>query len=117
MGILSNLSSQTYRGSKAVPGCEGPQQSHHQGEPQAPDSGGNCTSAGWSHGLHKGRHPQGLSTGTSDRGKQQVTGNKHPQRQVQVQENALWSQDVTGCLPDEDGPHHGMVPWSHRHPR
>ena len=29
-GILSNLSSQTYRGSKAMPGCEGPQQSHHQ---------------------------------------------------------------------------------------
>ena len=100
-----------------MPGCEGPQQSHHQGEPQAPDSGGNCTSAGWSRGLHKGRRPQGLPTGTSDQGKQQVTGNKHSQRQVQVQENALWSQDVTGCLPDEDGPHHGAVPWSHKHPR
>ena len=100
-----------------MPGCEGPQQSHHQGEPQAPDSGGNCSSAGWSHGLHKGRRPQGLSTGTSDRGKQQVTGNKHSQRQVQVQANALWSQDVTGCLPDEDGPHHGAVPWSHKYPR
>ena len=91
--------------------------SHHQGEPQAPDSGRNCTSAGWSRGLHKGRRPQGLSTGTSDRGKQQVTGNKHSQRQVQVQANALWSQDVTGCLPDEDGPHHGTVPWSHKHPQ
>ena len=65
-----------------MPGCEGPQQSHHQGEPQAPDSGGNCTSTGWSCGLHKGRCPQGLSTGTSDRGKQEVTGNKHSQRQV-----------------------------------
>ena len=32
------------------------------------------------------------------------------QRQIQVQANALWSQDVTGCLPDEDGPHHGAVP-------
>ena len=109
MGIFSNLSSQTYRGSKAMPRCKGPQQSHHQGEPQAPDSEGNCTSAGWSRGLHKGRCPQGLSTGTSDRGKQQVTGNKHPQRQVQVQENALCSQNVTGCLPDEDGPHHGVI--------
>ena len=84
---------------------------------RAPDSGGNCTSAGWSHGLHKGRCPQGLSTGTSDRGEQQVTGNKHSQRQVQVQENALWSQNVTGCLPDEDGPHHGEVLRSNKHPR
>ena len=49
-----------------MPGCKGPQQSHHQGEPQAPDSGGNRTSAGWSCGLHKGRRPQGLPTGTSD---------------------------------------------------
>ena len=87
-----------------------------QGEPQAPDSGRNCTSAGWSCGLHKGRRPQGLPTGTSDRGEQQVTGNKHSQRQVQVQENALWSQNVTGCLPDEDGPHHGKVPRSDKHP-
>ena len=117
MGIFSNLSSQTYRGSKAMPRCEGPQQSHHQGEPQAPDSGGNCTSAGWSRGLHKGRRPQGLPAGTSDRGEQQVTGNKHSQRQVQVQENALQSQNVTGCLPDEDGPHHGKVPRSDKHPR
>ena len=76
----------------------------------------NCSSAGWSRGLHKGRRPQGLSTGTSDRGKQQVTGNKHSQRQVQVQANALWSQNVTGCLPNENGPHHGTVPWSHKHP-
>ena len=30
---------------------------------------------------------------------------------------ALWSQNVTGRLPDEDGPHHGMVPWSHKHPQ
>ena len=29
-----------------MPGCEGPQQSHYPGEPQAPDSGGNCSSAG-----------------------------------------------------------------------
>ena len=31
-----------------MPGCKGPQQSHYPGEPQAPDSGGNCSSAGWS---------------------------------------------------------------------
>ena len=46
MGIFSNLSSQTYRGSKAMLRCEGPQQGHHLGEPQAPDSGRNCTPAG-----------------------------------------------------------------------
>ena len=73
-------------------------------------------SAGWSSGLHKGRCPQGLPAGTSDQGEQQVTGNKHSQRPIQVQENALWSQNVTGCLPDEDGPHHGKVPRSHKHP-
>ena len=66
-----------------------------QGEPQAPDSGRNCTSAGWSRGLHKGRCPQGLPAGTSDRGEQQVTGDKHSQGPLQVQENALWSQNVT----------------------
>ena len=38
------------------------------------------------------------------------------QRLIQIQENALWSQNVTGCLPDEDGPHHGKVPRSHKHP-
>ena len=46
-----------------------------------------------------------------------VTGNKHSQRQVQVQANALRSQNVAGCLPDEDGPHHGAVPWSHKYPQ
>ena len=117
MGIFSDLSSQTYRGSKAMLRCKGTQQSHHLGEPQAPDSGGNCTSAGWSRGLHKGRCPQGLPACTSDRGKQQVTGDKHSQGPLQVQENALWSQNVTRCLPDEDGPHHGKVPRSDKHPQ
>ena len=50
------------------------------------------------------------------RGEQQVTGHKHPQRPIQIQENALWSLNVTGCLPDEDGPYHGEVPWSHQYP-
>ena len=57
MDIFSDLSSQTYKGSKAMLRYEGPQQSHHPGEPQAPDSGRNCTSAGWSSGLHEGRCP------------------------------------------------------------
>ena len=47
----------------------------------------------------------------------QATGHKHTQRPIQIQENALWSQNVTGCLPDEDGPHHGKVPWSYQYPR
>ena len=42
--------------------------------------------------------------------------NTHKGR-YRIQANALWSQDVTGCLPDEDGPHHGAVPWSDKHPR
>ena len=46
-----------------MPRCQGPQKGHHLGEPQAPDSRGNCTSAGWSSGLHKGRCPQGLPAG------------------------------------------------------
>ena len=96
-------------------GCEGPQQSHHSREPQAPDSGGNCSSAGWSSGLHKGRCPQGLFAGTSDQGEQQVTSDQYPQRQIQIQENSLWGQNVTGCLPDENGPYHGKVPRSHQH--
>ena len=85
-------------------------------ENHKPQTGRNCTSAGWSSGLHEGRRPQGLPAGTFDRGEQQVTGHKHSQRPIQVQENALWSQNVTGCLPDEDGPHHGKVPRSHKHP-
>ena len=94
-------------------GCKGPQQSHYSGEPQAPDSGRTCSSAGWSSGLHKGRCPQGLLAGTPDQGEQQATGHQHPQRLIQIQENALWSQNVTGCLPDENGSYHGEVPWSH----
>ena len=96
MGIFSNSSSQTYRGSKAMLRCKGPQQGHHPGEPQAPDSGGNCTSAGWSHGLHKGRCPQGPPTGTSDQGEQQVTGNKHKGRYrfKRMPFGAKMSQDV-----------------------
>ena len=31
------------------------------------------------------------------------------QRKVLVQDDAIWDQDVTGCLPDEDGPHHGEM--------
>ena len=84
-------------------GHEGPQQSHYLGEPQALDSGGNCSSAGWSSGLHKCRCPQGLSTGTPHQGKQQDTGHQHPQRQIQVQENAIWSkmsQDVFQMMMD-----------------
>ena len=46
-----------------------------------------------------------------------LTGHKHPQRLLQIQEIALWSQNVTGCLPDEDGPYHGEVPWSHQYPQ
>ena len=103
-------------GSKAMLRCEGPQQGHHPGEPQTPDSGRNCTSAGWSRGLHKGRCPQGLPAGTSDRVEQQVTGDKHSQGPLQVQENALWSQKARGCLPDEDGPHHEKVPRSDQYP-
>ena len=57
-----------------MPGCEGPQQSHYPGEPQAPDNGRNCSSAGWSSGFHEGRCPQGLSSGTPDQGEQQDTG-------------------------------------------
>ena len=117
MGIFSDLSSETYRGSKAILRCEGPQQGHHPEEPQAPDSGRNCTSAGWSSGLHKGRPPQGLPAGTFDQAEQQVTGHKHSQGPIQIQENALWSQNVTGCLPDEDGPHHGKVHRSDKLPR
>ena len=117
MGIFSDLSSQTYRGSKDMLRCEGPQQGHHQGEPQAPDSGRNCTSAGWSSGLHKGRCSQGLPTGTFDWEAASYWSYKHSQRLLQVQENALLSQNVTGCLPDEDGPHHGKVPRSDKHPR
>ena len=88
-------------------GCEGPQQSHNPGEPQVPDSGGIYSSAGWSSGLHEGRFPQGLPAGTPDQGEQQAIGHKHSQRPIQIQENALWSQNVTECLPDENGPHHG----------
>ena len=97
-------------------GCKGPQQSHNLGEPQAPDRR-NCSSAEWSSGLHESRCPQGLPAGTPDRGEHQVTGLKHTQRLIQIQENALWSQNVTGCLPDEDGPHHRKVPRSHQYPR
>ena len=100
-----------------MPGCKGPQQSHYQREPQAPDSEGNCSSAGWSSGLHKGRCPQGLSTGTPHQGKQLVTGYQNPQRQVQVQADDIWIQNVPGCLPDEDGPHHGETPRSDKHPQ
>ena len=63
-------------------GCKGPQQSHHPGEPQAPDSGGICLSAGWSSGLYEGRCPQGLPAGTPDQGEQQATGHKHTQRLI-----------------------------------
>ena len=48
MGIISNLSYQAIRWSKALLGCKGPQWCHHKGEPQAPESGGNCTLAGCS---------------------------------------------------------------------
>ena len=116
LGIFSDLSSETCRGCKAILRCKGPQQGHHPGEPQAPDSGRNCTLASWSSGLHEGRCPQGLPAGTPDRGEQQATGHKHTQRLIQIQENALWSQNVTGCLQDEDGPYHGEVPWSHQYP-
>ena len=43
---------------------EGPQQSHYLGESQAPNCGGNRSSAGLGSGLHEGRCPQGLSKGT-----------------------------------------------------
>ena len=35
--------------------------------------------------------------------------------QVPLQENAIWSQDVPGCVSNEDGPHHGEMPRSHKH--
>ena len=95
MGIFSDLSSEAYRGSKTMPGCKGPQQSHYLGEPQAPDSVGNCTSAGLSSGLHEGRCPQGLSTGTPHQGKQLVINtHKGRYRFKQMPFGAKMSQDV-----------------------
>ena len=90
MGIFSDLFSEAYRGGKVMPGCEGSQQSYYPGEPQASDSGGNCSSADWSSGLHEGRCPQGLSTGTLHQSKQQAAGHQYQQRQVQVQADAIW---------------------------
>ena len=100
-----------------MPGCEGPQQSHHQGEPASPRQWKKLHISWLEPWSSQRQMPSRPFSGTSDQGKQQVTGNKHSQRQVQVQANALWSQDVTGCLPDEDGPHHGVVPRSDKHPQ
>ena len=116
MGIFSDLSSKTYRGSKVIIGCEGPQQSHYLGESQAPDSGGNFSSAGWSSGLHEDRCPQGLSSGTPHQSMQQATGHQYPQRHIQIQKNAIWSQNVPRHFPDENGPHHGEMSRSDKHP-
>ena len=96
-------------------GQEEPQQSHYLAESQAPDCGGNCSAAGWGSGLYKGRCPQCLSTGTPHQGKQQAVGYQHSQRKVQIQVDAIWSQNVPGCVSDEDGPHHGKVPRSDKH--
>ena len=74
-----------------------------RGKPQAPDSGGNCSPAGWSDCIHKGRCPEGLSTGTPDRRELQAAHDQHTQGKVQIQEDALWSQNVTGHVPDENG--------------
>ena len=38
------------------------------------------------------------------------------QKQIQIQENVLWSQNVPGCLPDENGSYHGEMQRSHQHP-
>ena len=56
-----------------------------------------------------------LPAGTPHQGEQQATGHQHPQRLIQIQENALWSQNATGCLPNENGPYHGKVLRSHQH--
>ena len=45
-----------------------------------------------------------------DRRKLQVAHDQHTQGKIQIQENALWSQNVTRCVPDENGHHHGEVP-------
>ena len=39
------------------------------------------------------------------------------QGKVPIQEDALWSQDVTGRVPDENGRYHGEVPRCDQHPR
>ena len=57
---------------------------------------------------------QGFSTGTPHRSKQQTTSNQQTQGKVTVQVDAIWSQNVPGCLTDEDGPHHGKVPRSNQ---
>ena len=47
--------------------------------------------------------------------KQPTTGGQHSQGQVQIQAHAIWSQNLRGHVPDEDGPHHEEVPGSHKH--
>ena len=88
-----------------------------RGTSTRPSSGRTTSPRQWKKLHISWLEPQGLPAGTSDLGEQQVTGDKHSQGPLQVQENALWSQDVTGCLPDEDGPHHGKVPSSDKHSR
>ena len=86
---------------------------HENHKPQTVEDIAHGT--GRSGGLHKSRCPEGFPSSPPHRGKQQITGDQHPQGQVPVQENAIWSQDVTGCVSDEDGPHHGKMPRSHKH--
>ena len=86
---------------------------HENHKPQTVED--NCPSTGWSGCLHESRCLEGLPSGTPHRGKQQATGDQHSHGQVPLQENAIWSQDVTGCVSDEDGSHHGEIPRSHKH--
>ena len=96
MVIFSNLSSQTYRGGKAMLNARDLNKAIIR-RTISPRQWRKLLISWLEPWSSQGRRPQGLLTGTPDRGKQQVTGNKHSQRQVQVQANALrakMSQEV-----------------------
>ena len=40
---------------------------------------------------------------------------QHPQRKIQIFKDALWTQDVPGCFPDEDGQYYRKVSRHHFH--
>ena len=99
-----------------MPEPQGLEQGNHPWESQSANPQGDSSCPHRSHQVLKGRWQQGLLWDAPYRGSLTPHNVQHPPWKVQISMCPLWTQNVTGYLPNEDGWHCGPMPRCIGHP-
>ena len=99
-----------------MPWPQGLEQGNHLWEPQSTNPQGDSSCPHGSHQDLQGRWQQGLLWDAPYRGSLTPHNIQHPPQKVQIPTCPIWTQNVTGYVPNEDGWHCGPMPWCIGHP-